>query len=117
MKTERINVLFVCAKNQWRSPTGEQVYRNDPRVAVRSAGVSSKARRKVHAGDMAWADLILVMERKHCARLREQFMQVEEMPTVECLDIPDDYEFMDPELIELIKDGTEYYLEQLALNR
>ena len=30
--TNRINVLFVCSRNQWRSPTAKPVHRDDPRV-------------------------------------------------------------------------------------
>ena len=41
------NVLFICSRNQWRSPTAEQVYRKHPLLAVRSAGTSLNARRKV----------------------------------------------------------------------
>ena len=39
------NILFICSRNQWRSPTGEQVWRNHPEVSVRSASNGSKARR------------------------------------------------------------------------
>ena len=44
---ERLNVLFVCSRNQWRSPTAEQVWRRHPRVNARSAGTSGSARRVV----------------------------------------------------------------------
>jgi predicted protein tyrosine phosphatase len=40
----RINVLFICSCNQWRSPTAERVWRNDPRLSVRSAGTASYAK-------------------------------------------------------------------------
>ncbi|MDB6071323.1 MAG: low molecular weight phosphotyrosine protein phosphatase, partial [Verrucomicrobiales bacterium] len=63
-------VLFVCGKNQWRSPTAEAVYRQDPRMEVRSAGVAGEARRKVTARDLEWALIIFTMEPKHGARLR-----------------------------------------------
>ena len=66
----RPKILFLCGRNQWRSPTAEALYRNDPRVEVRSAGLSPEARRRVTARDLAWADLVLTMERSH-ARERE----------------------------------------------
>ena len=59
---ERINVLFVCSKNQWRSPTGESIYRDDPRLAVRSRGTASSARQTIRSADLSWADLVLVMD-------------------------------------------------------
>lgn len=39
----RLRVLFVCAMNKQRSLTAEQLYRNDTRLEVRSAGVRSEA--------------------------------------------------------------------------
>jgi predicted protein tyrosine phosphatase len=62
--------------------------------------------------DIEWADLILVMERQHAARLRETFRDLR-LPALESLDIPDDYEFMNAALIDLIREGTEFYLSQL----
>ena len=109
----RLKLLFVCGKNQWRSPTGEALYRDDPRVEVRSAGVSPEARRRVTARDLAWADLVLTMERKHTERLRQQFPDLGEWPDIRCLGIPDDYPFMDPELMEMLRTSTEPLLDQM----
>lgn len=57
-------LLFVCSRNQWRSPTGEQVWRRQPGIQARSAGTSPNARRKICAADISWADVIFVMEKK-----------------------------------------------------
>lgn len=104
-----MRILFVCARNLWRSPTAEQIYRNDPRVEARSAGVSHSSRRCISARDLEWADLVLVMERKHAKRILENFSTVE-LPTIESLDIPDDYQFGDTDLIELIRTATDPFL-------
>lgn len=108
----RLKLLFVCGKNLWRSPTGEALYRDDPRVEVRSAGVSPEARRRVAARDLAWADLVLTMERKHTDRLRQQFPDLGEWPDIRCLGIPDDYPFMDAELVEMLRTSVEPLLQQ-----
>jgi predicted protein tyrosine phosphatase len=105
----RPHILFVCGRNQWRSPTAARIYDNDPRIEVRSAGLSPQSPRRVTVQDLKWADLVLVMESKHNARLRETFRDAP-LPFIECLDIPDDYGFMDDALIELIRAGTEAYL-------
>jgi protein-tyrosine-phosphatase len=34
-----LKVLLVCGRNLRRSPTAEMLFRKDPRVSVRSAGV------------------------------------------------------------------------------
>ena len=101
---ERLNVLFVCSRNQWRSPTGEQVWRRHPRVNARSAGTSAGARRVVSAADLAWADVVLVMEDKHRSRLLAEYRQLLQHKPLHVLDIPDDYKYMDPELVELLGD-------------
>ena len=103
----QLKILFVCGRNKWRSPTAVRIYRNDPRVSVRSAGVGEKARRKISEADLDWADLVLVMERKYARRIQAQFRFRDSFPPMECLDIPDDYEFMEEELVTLIRDGTE----------
>jgi predicted protein tyrosine phosphatase len=102
-----MRLLFLCSRNQWRSPTAEAVYQNDPRLEVRSAGVSSAARRRVMEKLLLWADLVLVMEHAHKQRLREQFPELFYDLRVEVLDIPDDYPFMDPELVALIRERVE----------
>ena len=97
------NVLFICSRNQWRSPTAEQVYRKHPMLAVRSAGTSPNARRKVSPDDIAWANLILVMEEKHKSRLKAEFNRLLDGRVIHVLDIPDDYKYMDPELVEQLE--------------
>jgi predicted protein tyrosine phosphatase len=97
------NVLFICSRNQWRSPTAEQVYRKHPLLAVRSAGTSPNARRKVSADDIGWAAFILVMEEKHKSRLKAEFGRLLEGRRIHVLDIPDEYKYMDPELVEQIE--------------
>jgi predicted protein tyrosine phosphatase len=101
---ERLNVLFVCSRNQWRSPTGEQVWRRHPRVQARSAGTSSGARRVVSAADLEWADVVLVMEDKHKSRLLAGYRSLLLHKPLHVLDIPDDYKYMDPELVALLGD-------------
>jgi len=100
----RINVLFVCSRNQWRSPTGEQVWRRHPLVNARSAGTSASARRMVSAADLAWADVVLVMEEKHKSRLLAEHRALLRDKALHVLDIPDDYRYMDAELVELLSD-------------
>lgn len=102
-KDGKINVLFVCSRNQWRSPTGETLFRKHPGVNVRSAGTSAQAKRRVTANDVIWADLILVMEAKHRAGLTAEFPQAIVGKAIHVLDIPDDYQYMDPELCELLE--------------
>ena len=95
-----INVLFVCSRNQWRSPTAEKVWRSHSALSVRSGGTSPNARRRVSEQDIHWADAIFVMEEKHKSRLLAEYGRMLEHKAIHVLDIPDQYRYMDPELVE-----------------
>jgi predicted protein tyrosine phosphatase len=93
-------LLFICSRNQWRSPTAEKVWRKKPNYQVKSAGTSPKAKRTVSPADIRWADIIFVMEKKHKNRLVAQFTSMLNHKSVHILDIPDEYQYMDRELVE-----------------
>ena len=105
-----MNLLFVCSRNQWRSPTAEAIYKDYPGLQVRSAGTEPSARIKLTAKTIAWADYIFVMEKKHKQRIMEKFDSALEQKTIIVLDIPDEYQFMDQELIDDIKSSVAPYL-------
>jgi predicted protein tyrosine phosphatase len=107
-------ILFVCGRNKWRSPTAERIYRNDPRIDVRSAGMSDKSPHAISNSDLEWADLILVMEARYKGRLFGLFRDLD-LPPIESLDIPDEYEYMDEDLVELIKSGVEHHIKSLVV--
>ena len=75
-------------------------------MSVRSAGVSPNARRKVSAEDIRWADVIFVMEEKHKSRLMAEFSRLLDRKTIRVLDIPDDFKYMDPELVEQLEQSV-----------
>ena len=99
MMSTPLNLLFICSRNQWRSPTGEAIWRKDPNFNARSAGTSPKAKHTVSSADISWADHIFVMEKKHKNRLVAQFTRMLDHKPIHILDIPDDYGYMDEELI------------------
>lgn len=107
-----MNVLFICSRNQWRSPTAEAVWRKLPGLQVRSAGTSPRARKTVNAADIGWADVIFVMEAKHKQRIQAEFRQLVNLKRIEVLDIPDEYRYMDPELVEIFEAAAETFLSQ-----
>jgi len=107
----RRNILFICSRNQWRSPTAEQIWRKHPMLSVRSAGTSPTARRKVSEDDIRWADVIFVMEEKHKSRLVAEFTRLIKNKTVYVLDIPDEYRYMDPELVAQLEQSVGALLE------
>lgn len=106
-----MKLLFICSRNQWRSPTAEAIYKNRQDIHVRSAGTEPSARIKLNSKTILWVDIIFVMEKKHKERIMQNFEHdVEDRPII-VLDIQDEYNFMDPELIEEIKTKVDAYLE------
>ncbi len=114
-RVNRINVLFVCSKNQWRSPTAEAIYRNDARLNVRSRGTTRSAVQTIKASDIQWSDVVLVMEDKHRRRLLADFPSDSKFTPIRVLDIPDDYQLMDAELVELLRSSTEPIIAEMTL--
>lgn len=105
-----MNVLFICSKNQWRSPTAERIFKDYPDINTRSAGTSRQARHAVSSRDIAWADLIFVMEYQHKDYLKQHFRSDIFNKSLIVLDIPDEYQYMDPDLIDLLKLSIEPHL-------
>lgn len=103
------NVLFVCSQNKLRSPTAEQVFAGRRDIEVDSAGTNNDAENPLTAELVAWADLIFVMERTHRAKLQKKFAEALTARVV-CLDIPDNYTFMDPALIALLEERVPKHL-------
>lgn len=97
--TERPNILVVCGRNKNRSRTAEHIFKNDDRFSIRSTGLSEKSGRLVTENDLNWADMVLVMETGHRAKLSGQFRHLD-LPPIEVLNIEDENEFMDEELVE-----------------
>jgi predicted protein tyrosine phosphatase len=104
------NVLFVCGKNRLRSPTAEQIFAAWPGIETSSAGLNHDADNPVTPELLRWANIIFVMERAHRSKLSSKFKAHLRAVRVVCLDIPDEYGFMDPGLIRLLQDRVPRHL-------
>lgn len=105
-----MNILFICSRNNWRSPTAEEIYKNNQNLNVKSAGTEPSARIKVNYKLIEWTDIIFAMEKRHKQRLIEKFPSECASKKIVILDIPDEYEFMDEELIETIKASVSNFI-------
>jgi predicted protein tyrosine phosphatase len=97
------HVLFLCSQNRLRSPTAEQMFSTWPGIEVASAGLDATAETPVSPQLLEWADLIFVMERSHRRKLSKRLRRQLKNQRIVCLDIPDEYEYMDAQLVELLK--------------
>ena len=96
-------VLFICSRNRLRSPTAEHVFSSVPGIETDSAGLASDADCLLSADQIEWADVICVMEKRHRAQLTQRFKRHLSGKKVVCLDILDNYQFMQPELVSLLE--------------
>jgi predicted protein tyrosine phosphatase len=103
-------VLFVCGKNRLRSPTAEQVFADWPGIETSSAGLNHDADNPVTPELLRWADIIFVMERAQRTRLSTKFKPHLGSARIICLEIPDEYEFMDPGMVALLMDRVPCHL-------
>ncbi|NKN01979.1 low molecular weight protein tyrosine phosphatase family protein [Rhizobium leguminosarum] len=97
------NVLFICSQNKLRSPTAEQVFASWPDIEVSSAGTNNDAENPLSNELIEWADIVFVMEKAHRAKIQGKYRSALKGKRLIYLDIPDDYDFMDPTLVQLLK--------------
>ncbi len=95
-------VLFICSRNRLRSPTAEAVFSAED-IETDSAGLAPDADCVLSAEQVEWADTIFVMERQHAAKLKQKFARYLPGKRVVCLDVPDRFQLMQPELVALLE--------------
>lgn len=93
-------LLFICSRNRIRSLTAEKLFEGSLLYQVRSAGTQPGARIVVTEGHIGWADLVFCMEKSHLNLLRQKFPEALQGKRVVCLHIPDEYEFMQADLLD-----------------
>ena len=103
-------VLFICSQNRLRSPTAERIFASWPDVETDSAGLDKDATVRLSVKQIEWATIIFVMEKTHRNKLSSMFKEHLHGKKVVCLDIPDDYEYMQPELVKLLNSKLSKFL-------
>lgn len=94
-----------------RSSTAETVYKAEG-LNVRSAGTSKGARVPLTEELINWADLILVMEEKHRVAIETHFGNEAAQKKIIVLNIPDNFYYMEPGLVSMIRERADPYLQQ-----
>jgi predicted protein tyrosine phosphatase len=107
-------ILFVCSQNRLRSPTAEQIFADWPGVECASAGVHASADVPLSSELIDWAHFIFVMERVHKTKMSVNFKKHLNHKRVICLGIPDEYRFMQPELVRLLEAKVGPFLKPFA---
>lgn len=102
-----LKLLFICTINRMRSATAHTIYQDDTRFEVLSAGTDANAQVVLTQELLDWADSVIVMERHHRNFIRKHYPKVYQTKKIVCLYIPDEYDYMQPELITLLKSKIE----------
>ena len=100
-------ILFVCTINRMRSATAHEIFKNDQRFEVNSAGTDPEAANVLTQELLDWADSIVVMEKYHRNIIRKKFPEVYKLKKIVCFYIPDEYDYMQPELVNILKNKFE----------
>jgi predicted protein tyrosine phosphatase len=108
------HVLFLCSQNKLRSPTAEKVFFGWEGIEVASAGLNAGAVNPLSSDLLEWADVVFVMERGHQKKLTKVFRSFITTQRIICLDIPDEFEYMDPALIQILKTKVGPHLSRLS---
>lgn len=103
-------VLFVCQLNRARSATAERLFSKRPDLDVVSAGTSDDALVRVNGRMLEWAEVIFTMDEGQQRDLERQFPGHEALGRTICLEIPDEFGFLQPELVELLKQRVQSHL-------
>lgn len=108
------HLLFICSQNKLRSPTAEQVFSGMDGIEVMSAGLDPTAASPLCSEILEWADVIFVMEKTHRNKLQKKFRAFLKNQRLICLNIPDEYDYMEPALVELLKARVGPYLRTIS---
>ena len=103
MKDNKLKILFVCTVNKMRSATAHEIFKNDSRFEVNSAGTDNSATTVISNDLLDWSDSIIVMEKHHRNFIRKKYPEIYKKKKIVCLFISDEYDFMDKELISTLE--------------
>jgi len=98
-----------------RSATAHKIYEDDIRFDIKSAGTDKSANTVISLELLSWADSIVVMETAHRNYIRKKFPDIYKNKKIVCLYIPDDFDFMQTELIVRLKETFESLYERKLL--
>lgn len=99
-----IRALFVSSLARDRAPTAAQTFADLPGLRTDFAGLDPQADAPLSPEQLDWADRIYVFEKRHRAALAAGHARALRGRAVADLDIPGLYTFMQPELVELLRD-------------
>jgi predicted protein tyrosine phosphatase len=112
----RLRILFVCTSGIARSRTAAQLFEGlalaSGRCETRAVGTAPWASRRLTTRELAWADVVVVMEPEHRDVIRRFWADHD--TKVHVLGIPDDYDPDEAALKKILEDKLSAVLERLT---
>jgi predicted protein tyrosine phosphatase len=105
-----MKLLFICNQNRHRSLTAEELFRD--RFETRSAGLYNE--HPVDEDALGWADVVVVMEDFQRQELGRRFPKAYLKKRIVSLNIPDIYQYGQPELRQVLEERMKDALPVLA---
>ncbi len=103
-----MNILFICNQNKHRSKTAEDLFKG--RFNTKSAGLFNEI--PLTKEQLSWADLVVVMEDFQRKEIGKRFPELYLKKKIISLNIPDYYQYNQPELIEILNTKEEELLKE-----
>lgn len=100
------HVLFVCGKARMRSPTAADIASSWPNVVADFAGLSRDADEQLSSEQINRADVIAVIVPRQKKRLMSVYGKLVGQKKVVVLNIPNRFEYGDPELVSRLTPAT-----------
>ncbi len=106
-----MNLLFICTENRLRSATAETALSEFDGITAIGCGTNKDAITPMSGDLIMWADIVFVMQKSHKKKVTAKFKELLKDTKLICLGIPDNYDYMDPELIRILESKVSSYVE------
>jgi predicted protein tyrosine phosphatase len=101
-----MNALFICNQNKHRSKTAAEIFKD--KFDTKSAGIYENI---VTSKDLNWSDLVIVMEDHQREFIAQNFPKEYMQIRILCLEIPDVYKYMQPQLLKILNEKMDEIYE------
>ena len=98
------HILFVCNQGKNRSKTAADLLKGNKNVEAKSCGIGELSIHPISLKLLAWADLIVVMDKFVEEALRKKYGAACEAKRIINFNIPDMYDYMTKELVRILKE-------------
>lgn len=106
-QSNHLKALTVCSGGVLRSPTTATLLSQLYNYNTRSCGTEDYALVPLSKELVAWADIVICAEHYHYGEVMNVmdnvYLETEARPLIYVLEVPDEYDYMHPELVELVK--------------